>query len=81
MIRHVKWLYVVVLAVGLTACRPDPTGPFDLPGQGRRSSDEKNFLDPGTFPYNRIESGGVPKDGSPALTDPVRVSAGSSEAD
>ena len=81
MIRHVKWLYVVVLAVGLTACRPDPTGPFDLPGQGRRSSDEKNFLDPGTFPYNRIESGGVPKDGIPALTDPVRVSAGSSEAD
>ena len=40
----------------------------------------RNFLDVSSFPMNRLISGGVAKDGIPALTDPGFVLAGSADA-
>ncbi|MEW6753509.1 MAG: DUF3179 domain-containing protein [Candidatus Latescibacterota bacterium] len=56
---------------GVVGGGPEPPSPFG-PGPPPAGT----FLDLATFPYDRIVSGGVPKDGIPALTNPPLAGPG-----
>lgn len=89
------WLYrpiLPALMLGICACGgkndATPTGPADTSGSGSTGSgadrgdsplSRGNFLNHLTFPHNRIENASV-KDATPALTDPLFVSATSADA-
>ena len=90
MLRKSRAAAIAVLAIGLLACGGNNsavTAPGDSSGgstgspiAGGSSSGTRdpspggNFIS--SFPLDRITSGGVPKDGIPALTDPPFVSPG-----
>ena len=77
-----------VVAGALAACGgqapPAPVSPPETGSDGEAGRSvqlpSRNFLDVSSFPMNRLISGGVAKDGIPALTDPGFVRAGSADA-
>ncbi|MDE2998781.1 MAG: DUF3179 domain-containing protein [Gemmatimonadota bacterium] len=75
-----------VIAGVLAACGgrtpPAPVSPPETGSEAGRTAPlpSRNFLNVSSFPMNRLISGGVAKDGIPALTDPEFVRAGSAHA-
>ena len=83
---HLAFAFAV--AGALSACGgktpPAPVSPPETGSNGEADSaaplPSRNFLNVSRFPMNRLISGGVAKDGIPALTDPDFVRAGSAYA-
>lgn len=85
-LRHLAFPFViagVLIACGGTA-PPSPVSPPEAGSNGGEvrtaTLPSRNFLEVSSFPMNRLISGGVAKDGIPALTDPGFVLAGSADA-
>ena len=88
-LRHLAFPFII--AGVLTACGgkapPSPVSPPEAGSNGvevrTATLPSRNFLDVSSFPMivnDRLISGGVAKDGIPALTDPGFVLAGSADA-
>ena len=75
--RRFTWIAICVLAGTLSSCGLDGTSPFDGDGSGTPPLPEEAFC---SIPQELIISGGVGRDGIPALRNPSLVPSYHAEA-